>query len=97
MLHHVAIDLKLQALRNIGRPWRECGVEEDAAIAVAYAFEPERKLEILIRFLRLKVAVVFVKPFPMYQAVFNCPAFFTDLHPPVEIITVEQLDPILSG
>ena len=58
VVHHGAVDFKLHALRDVRGTWRECGMKEYAAVPVAYTFEPERELEILVGLFGLKITVI---------------------------------------
>ena len=96
MVHHDAINLKLHALRHIGRARLKRRVEEDAAIAIAHALKAQRKLEIFVIFFGLQIAVVFGQAFAMNEAVFHGPAFMAHFRPAVESLPIEEGDPIFA-
>ena len=92
----IAVDFELQALGNIGGAGFESGVEKDSAVAIAFAPETERKLEILERPFGLKIAVVFGQAAPVDDSVFYRPTLVADLYPAAKVLAIKEWFPIFA-
>ena len=92
---HQLVDLELEALADVRRTGLEIGVEEDAAIAVALAFEAQRHLEIFVILVGLQVSVFFGDGLSVNGSVLDGPLFVPYFDPAAEVMAVEQLDPLL--
>src|SRR5439155_25054171 len=91
---HQLVDLELEALADVRRTGLEIGVEEDAAIAVALAFEAQRHLEIFVILVGLQVSVFFGDGLSVNGSVLDGPLFVPYFDPAAEFMAVEQLDPL---
>src|SRR5689334_13892186 len=88
------VDLKLQSLRNIDRPGLEARVEEDTAIAVAYASESERELEVFVILGGLKISIGFRDRISLENAVLDGPLLNPYGVPASQIHSIKELHPL---
>src|SRR2546427_4516257 len=87
---HGRVDLKLHALRNPRRSGIEISMEEYAAVAHVFAFEPQRQMKIFVLLFGPEVAVLFGDALAVDGSVLHFPLLVADLHPAGEVLVVKQ-------
>src|SRR6478752_1338036 len=83
-----AVHFELKPLGDVGRAGLEVGMEEDAAVPVAFTPEFQRQLEVLVELRRLQIAVLGRQRLTMDDAVFDRPFLLADFDPAGQIPAV---------
>src|SRR4051812_27661022 len=91
------INLELQPLADVRRSWLEVGVEENPAISVADALEPQRHMEVLVAALGSQIPVIFRDPLAVDNPVHHLPFLMPDLDPAAQVLSIEHRHPLLIG
>src|SRR2546422_5067732 len=68
-------------------------MHEYAAVAIRLAFESKGEMEILVHLLRPEIAIILGDPRTVDGSVFYFPLLIAYLHPPGEVLAIEQRDP----
>src|SRR5262249_2241141 len=68
-------------------------MHEDTAVAIGLASESKREMEILVHLLGPEIAIIFGDACAVDSSVLHFPLLVADLHPPCEILAIEQREP----
>jgi hypothetical protein len=97
MLADFAINLKLKTLADVCGSRLEINVKKNAAVAVAFALEPQGKLEVLVAFFGLQVAVILGPCQTVDGSVLHIPRLISDFDPASQVLAIEQIYPVFAG
>ena len=82
----------MEGVPGLNSEWKK-----NAAIAVAFALEADRHVEIFVVLDGFQVAVFFRDGLAVDGAVVDDPLFLANLGPAGKILAVEELDPVFTG